>query len=224
MPSRTDSSSAPSTVVAMRSSFALANPVNPLGSHLNHFVRTPAPAMPNQSAAPEIVTQPAVANDSSGDQSRRSSFGGSSGLVMRSNAKQSRTASASSSALQTAAASAENSESDAAGRQNQQQQQSQQTGSSRGEHSRNSSRNNNGRAGPAKPALLRSKSDYARPLEDSTETLHNSGELSRWGARHGFEDHYLSEDIISQLASVCMNYPSILALSMRIRIMPKAQY
>ncbi|CAK7202940.1 Target of rapamycin complex 1 subunit kog1 [Sporothrix eucalyptigena] len=209
MPSRTDTSSAPSTVVAMRSSSALAHPINPSGSHLNHFARAPAAAVPPQQAASaarnpdaaETVTQPPVNNDSSGDQSRRSSFGGGSGLVMRSNAKQPRLASASSSALQTTATSAENSESDPAERRRLQQKQSQQAGNSRGEHTRNGSRNNNGRPGPAKPALLRSKSDFARPVEDSTETLHNSGELSRWGARHGFEDHYQSEDIISQLAS-----------------------
>lgn len=212
MPSRTDTAtSAPSNVVAMRSSSALANPINPLGSHLNHFARTPGAGLPPlQGGGPparipetaEVVTQPPANNDSSGEQSRRSSFGngGGSGLVMRGNPKgQNRIASASSSALPTAAASTDNSESDAADRRRQQQSQQQAGG-----HNRNGSRNNNGRPGPSKPPLMRSKSDYARPapVEDSTDTLHNSGELSRWGARHGFEDHYQSEDIISQLASV----------------------
>lgn len=211
MPSRTDTAtSAPSTVVAMRSSSALAHPINPLGSHLNHFARTAGAGLPPSQAAQaarntetaELITQPPANNDSSGDQSRRSSFGGSGGgLVMRGNSKQQRVASASSSALPTAAASTDNSESDAADRRRQHQQQPQQVGG-RGDHNRNGSRNNNGRPGPPKPPLLRSKSDYARPVEDSTDTLHNSGELSRWGARHGFEDHYQSEDIISQLASV----------------------
>lgn len=215
MPSRTDTAtSAPSTATtAMRSSSALANPVNPLGSHLNHFARAPGAALlPSQGGQPnripvstaELITQPPANNDSSGEHSRRSSFGGGGGLVMRGNSKQQRVASASSSALPTAAPSADNSESDAADRRRQQQQQSQQSqqAGGRGGHNRNGSRNNNGRPGPAKPPLMRSKSDYARPVEDSTDTLHNSGELSRWGARHGFEDHYQSEDIISQLASV----------------------
>lgn len=31
-------------------------------------------------------------------------------------------------------------------------------------------------------------------------------DIPEWGARHGFEDHYQSEDIISQLANV--SFPS----------------
>ncbi|QPG97402.1 hypothetical protein C2857_006263 [Epichloe festucae Fl1] len=51
---------------------------------------------------------------------------------------------------------------------------------------------------PVKPQLQRSKSDYApRPVEDSD----TEEEFREWGARHGFEDHYQSEHIISQLAS-----------------------
>jgi len=54
----------------------------------------------------------------------------------------------------------------------------------------------------AKPHLLRSKSEHVLrnddpDLDDTDEEVYN------WGARHGFEDHYQSEDIISQLASVC---------------------
>ncbi|KAF7553732.1 hypothetical protein G7046_g7007 [Stylonectria norvegica] len=50
-----------------------------------------------------------------------------------------------------------------------------------------------------KPLLLRSKSEYAhRQLDDSEQT---EEEIPEWGARHGFEDHYQSEDIISQLAN-----------------------
>ncbi|KAI0808871.1 raptor N-terminal caspase like domain-containing protein [Xylaria sp. FL0064] len=49
-----------------------------------------------------------------------------------------------------------------------------------------------------KPPLLRSKSDYV-VRRDDTESV---GEpIHEWGARHGFEDHYQSEDIISQLAN-----------------------
>ncbi|KAG6028895.1 hypothetical protein E4U41_000542 [Claviceps citrina] len=53
---------------------------------------------------------------------------------------------------------------------------------------------------PVKPQLLRSKSEYAfapRPGEDSD----TDDDLREWSARHGFEDHYQSEHIISQLAS-----------------------
>lgn len=50
-----------------------------------------------------------------------------------------------------------------------------------------------------KPPLHRSKS-ASRSFDDSEpdDEMHNG-----WGARHGFEDHYQSEHIISQLASVC---------------------
>ncbi|KAI1809211.1 raptor N-terminal caspase like domain-containing protein [Poronia punctata] len=57
---------------------------------------------------------------------------------------------------------------------------------------------NDARMQRPKPPLLRSKSDYVvrqnaqEPAED---------EVHEWGARHGFEDHYQSEDIISQLAN-----------------------
>jgi regulator-associated protein of mTOR len=52
---------------------------------------------------------------------------------------------------------------------------------------------------PAKPLLVRSKSEYARPQDDSDP---GEDEIPAWGARHGFEDHYQSEHIITQLASV----------------------
>lgn len=53
---------------------------------------------------------------------------------------------------------------------------------------------------PTKPLLVRSKSDYARPQDDSDA---DEDEIPEWGARHGFEDHYQSEHIITQLATVC---------------------
>ncbi|KAI0192781.1 raptor N-terminal caspase like domain-containing protein [Astrocystis sublimbata] len=56
----------------------------------------------------------------------------------------------------------------------------------------------NGRAVRPKPPLMRSKSDYA-PRRDEPTPLDD--EVFEWGARHGFEDHYQSEDIITQLAS-----------------------
>ncbi|UKZ50244.1 hypothetical protein TrVGV298_004500 [Trichoderma virens] len=52
---------------------------------------------------------------------------------------------------------------------------------------------------PVKPSLQRSKSEYApRQAEESD---HEEDEIHEWGARHGFEDHYQSEHIISQLAN-----------------------
>ncbi|KAI6778211.1 WD repeat-containing protein-like protein [Emericellopsis cladophorae] len=53
---------------------------------------------------------------------------------------------------------------------------------------------------PGKPQLLRSKSEFGpRPVpRDDTQP---EQDLSDWGARHGFEDHYQSEQIISQLAN-----------------------
>lgn len=52
-----------------------------------------------------------------------------------------------------------------------------------------------------KPQLLRSKSEHVVRTEDHDHDQDNE-EMYNWGARHGFEDHYQSEDIISQLASV----------------------
>lgn len=54
---------------------------------------------------------------------------------------------------------------------------------------------------PQKPPLFRSQSEYASPLRDDAEHTDNEADFE-WGARHGFEDHYQSEDIISQLANV----------------------
>ena len=53
---------------------------------------------------------------------------------------------------------------------------------------------------PSKPPLLRSKSDHIGLRRDDGDRADE--EFSEWGARHGFEDHYQSEDIISQLANV----------------------
>lgn len=55
---------------------------------------------------------------------------------------------------------------------------------------------------PAKPPLLRSQSEYASPHRVEDDMDHIEDEHYEWGARHGFEDHYQSEDIISQLANV----------------------
>lgn len=55
---------------------------------------------------------------------------------------------------------------------------------------------------PSKPPLFRSKSEFAAARPDDTNSDTLTEELFEWGARHGFEDHYQSEDIISQLANV----------------------
>lgn len=52
-----------------------------------------------------------------------------------------------------------------------------------------------------KPNLLRSKSDHVARTDDQ-DLDQDDEEIYNWGARHGFEDHYQSEDIISQLANV----------------------
>ena len=58
---------------------------------------------------------------------------------------------------------------------------------------------------PVKPALQRSKSEYApRQIDDAPSV---EEEIPEWGARHGFEDHYQSEHIISQLANVGLLEP-----------------
>lgn len=58
---------------------------------------------------------------------------------------------------------------------------------------------------PTKPMLHRSKSDFApRQIEEGDNS---EEDIQGWGARHGFEDHYQSEHIITQLASNwCMYY------------------
>jgi hypothetical protein len=59
------------------------------------------------------------------------------------------------------------------------------------------------RPAPVKPLLLRSKSEYGlRHDEPNNAELSDEEPQVEWGARHGFEDHYQSEDIISQLANV----------------------
>lgn len=55
---------------------------------------------------------------------------------------------------------------------------------------------------PSKPLLLRSKSEFAQRIRDRDEPDQVEEEIPEWGARHGFEDHYQSEDMVSQLANV----------------------
>ncbi|CZT45694.1 related to raptor, a binding partner of target of rapamycin (TOR) [Rhynchosporium secalis] len=49
-----------------------------------------------------------------------------------------------------------------------------------------------------KPLLQRSKSDYGPRGEDQESA---EEDVQDWGARHGFEDHYASEEYVSQLAN-----------------------
>lgn len=59
-----------------------------------------------------------------------------------------------------------------------------------------------------KPQLSRSKSEHVlraghdQDHDQDHDLDPDDEEIYNWGARHGFEDHYQSEDIISQLASV----------------------
>ena len=49
--------------------------------------------------------------------------------------------------------------------------------------------------------LHRSRSDFGPRGDDSDSQRHDSDNKD-WGARHGFEDHYASEEYVSQLANV----------------------
>jgi len=51
-----------------------------------------------------------------------------------------------------------------------------------------------------KPLLQRSKSDIGPRGEDAESQAEE--DMQDWGARHGFEDHYASEEYVSQLANV----------------------
>lgn len=62
---------------------------------------------------------------------------------------------------------------------------------------------------PVKPMLVRSKSEFGRPPVEQPEPADE--EIPEWGARHGFEDHYQSDHIISQLANVSCTPTSITA-------------
>jgi regulator-associated protein of mTOR len=59
-----------------------------------------------------------------------------------------------------------------------------------------------------KSFLQRSKSDFGPRGDDSDAQRHNSDNQD-WGARHGFEDHYASEEYVSQLANVRLLFPSV---------------
>ena len=54
--------------------------------------------------------------------------------------------------------------------------------------------------------LLRAKSDFGPRGEDHDSQTEE--EIPDWGARHGFEDHYASEEYVSQLANVSCSFLS----------------
>jgi hypothetical protein len=54
--------------------------------------------------------------------------------------------------------------------------------------------------------LQRSKSDIG-PRGEDQESLADD-DIPDWGARHGFEDHYASEEYVSQLANVSRSFLS----------------
>lgn len=60
-----------------------------------------------------------------------------------------------------------------------------------------------------KSLLQRAESDYGPRGE---EPLAQEEEIQDWGARHGFEDHYASEEYVSQLANVGCSFPSCACL------------
>lgn len=55
-----------------------------------------------------------------------------------------------------------------------------------------------------KPLLQRSKSDFGPRGEDRTPETEE--DTQDWGARHGFDDHYASEEYVSQLANVSYTF------------------
>jgi regulator-associated protein of mTOR len=56
-----------------------------------------------------------------------------------------------------------------------------------------------------KPLLQRSKSDYGPRGEEPDSPVED--EIQDWGARHGFEDHYASEEYVNALANVGCSFP-----------------
>ncbi len=64
----------------------------------------------------------------------------------------------------------------------------------------------NGRALRPKAFLKRARSDFG-PFGEEQDSSDDT-QVPRWGARHGFEDHYASEEYVSQLANVCCSSPS----------------
>jgi regulator-associated protein of mTOR len=64
-----------------------------------------------------------------------------------------------------------------------------------------------------KALLQRSKSDFGPRGEDQDSQADE--EIYDWGARHGFEDHYASEEYVSQLANVSCSFLLLYELYLR---------
>lgn len=58
----------------------------------------------------------------------------------------------------------------------------------------------------SKPLLVRAKSDVG-PLQNLEREEVVEEDISGFGARHGFDDHYASEEYVSQLANVSRPFP-----------------
>lgn len=66
----------------------------------------------------------------------------------------------------------------------------------------------------SKPLLQRSKSDFGPRGEDVDSPAEE--DWQGWGARHGFEDHYASEEYVSQLANVGCSFLYLQTLSCKL--------
>lgn len=86
-----------------------------------------------------------------------------------------------------------------------------------GESSQDDSERERPRRRP-KPLLQRSKSDYGPRGEEPESQVEE--EIQDWGARHGFEDHYASEEYVSQLANVGCSFPPCLHAAHRTTCAP----
>ncbi len=64
----------------------------------------------------------------------------------------------------------------------------------------------NRRASRPRALLHRAKSDFGPFGGEEQDSSDDSNQV--WGARHGFEDHYASEEYVSQLANVGSSFPS----------------
>lgn len=56
-----------------------------------------------------------------------------------------------------------------------------------------------------KPPLLRSRSEHGLRLQESDDVEEDP--IDDHGPRHGFEDHYESQEFVSQLANVSLSFP-----------------
>lgn len=57
-----------------------------------------------------------------------------------------------------------------------------------------------------KPLFLRAKSDFGPRGDTPADGRSPERDMGEYGARHGFEDHYISEEYVSQLANVSWKF------------------